>query len=284
LVTQYICRLITLQLGTFMTKLCNQAAIFFLSANAQPGLDTLPPPNHCFMLMRHETGVLYVNPSVNGVVTRFKFGGQGANVVRKSSPESPPRAESSLQYTIHPIFKHMWALQKISTLDRHPDNSPEALKIEAAREEIPVVFKNLHTVTLSDNKELKPKHYNVKPLYTHPHLGYQYYDLIRRYVRILKPTSVVDVGVYQYPSYQPLIYGRPMHCHNYLIHTLGLDIGNILTTRHFKDRLLNWGTKVGGATNFCSEVLFTRDLSESDYAQSSTWSAIDQKLQILGDN
>lgn len=233
----YLAKLLHLNVDTLqrlyyraVCMIINQASVFFLGVASQPGLATLPAPNHVFMLQRYNGDLLYVNPTNNFTVTRLltssrsnvsnlKFENFKIATFKKSIPETAFDFELSVQREIFSVSN-----LKIEN-DQNLTKSIKHSNVENSKEAIEFYF-------------------------------WQVY----RYIRGMRPIAVYDVKVIKEPRENPYHYGKPMYCHNMIGHLLGLDIGNILTTKHLKHRLLKWS----GKTNFITTPLWERTQTEEE--------------------
>lgn len=211
-------------------RLCAQGAIFFTQADDVSGNETLGDVNHTLVLLRYPGAVLYCNSAAGGATTAFKnrtwvFGGSkkaiaglgGHPKVLSTQAKSPPDL-SNLK-----ISKKLKTYKNFFNFFENLSNPVELTKLET------------------------PRYINVDPCIEDT---YFFYDLVDKYRRCLKPKYIVDVGVFKYPPHD-FFYGRPMFCHNFVMQLLGLNIGNVLTSLHLKQRLLEWS----GKTNFYAQEL-----------------------------
>lgn len=206
----------------------NQATLLFQGVAAQPGLATLSAPNHIWMLMRMGDGVLLINSS---------------------------RVRATLRYFA--TREHMPARLKFENGGGNGSekSSPEVAStvVSSVRREIFPDFFEPEKVTGQSLITSKQPYSNLSPGSTE-----YYYRLVKKYISRINPITALDIEVFQDPVDNPFHYGKPMYCHNYVIQTLGIDVGNILTTKHLRHRLLTWH----GQTNFKTFVLHDRPMTD----------------------
>lgn len=185
-----------------------------------PGNETLGTVNHCYAIVRYPMGVMYYSSAPGAAMSRFKFRGDKFVEFEKSIPEGGANLSGSRPAVEFPNFSSFNnRLQLIGNLPQpiFPDSE-------------------------------KPPYSNVSDSIADE---LYYYSVVDRYIRFMKPVYVVETGVFRAPG-QEFFYGKPMHCHNFIMQVLGLQIGNIITSLHFKNRLIEWS----GKTNFFAELIY----------------------------
>lgn len=196
------------------TNYTNQACVFFTRDEGMPGNETLAGCNHCFAIVRYPQGVLYINSVQGGVVHRFKSRNKMFSEYEEGGPESGSILTAS------------------RLAEKFPDLSPYIQKTPVLK---------IHN----------PSDFPVSQIPTHSNLTNDIADLlfylyvIKKYRRVINPIHIFDVCITKYAE-KEFFYGKPMFCHNFIMQYLGVQVGNILTTEHFKDRLITWN----GKTNF----------------------------------
>lgn len=64
--------------------------------------------------------------------------------------------------------------------------------------------------------------------------------------------SIFEIQICKPPKLDLKLYTRPMYCFNYVIHTIGMQVGQVFTTKDLYDKV----TSYSGKTNFISRKIY----------------------------
>ena len=208
----------------------NTGVLVFCNNNDQPGNHTVVLPNHVFLLMIMGDGILYANSSTLGCVMR---------VIGVS-----PSVKEIDNYNIE-------------DLDKCPPR-------EACQEVASGQPCNLPPYIHDKVKSSLPKFSNCEKLNNPNHKNF-FHKIVNRYIKFTNAIAAVEVNVFTHPEENPLLYGRPMFCHNMMASLLCIEVGNTLTCGHLRERLTTWNNQ----TNFTATTIFERPITEADYASTA---------------
>ncbi len=229
-------------------RLANQGCVLFTTANDVAGNDTLGDVNHCLVIMRYAGGAMVYNSAQGGASTKLKlrdwvFSDYEINedAMLKNDVKEIGQSEKS----IAGLGGSSAGLPVVGNFVKKPLNRETYTKLELYKSYFN--FFNLPPQIDLTAVE-KPKVYNVNPI---DEDTFFFYDLVNRYKNFLRPKYLLDVGVFKNPN-MDFFYGKPMFCHNFVVQIMGLTVGNVLTSLHLKQRLIEWS----GKTNFFTQELF----------------------------
>ena len=203
-----------------------KSAVIFCSTNVTLGLRSLVAPNHVFCLYQLNDGVMLINPRVSHI----------EHNVRKVNLDQISKSRD-------------FSIENFALTNENFLASPSRTRFFPQN-----TFYNLYEQNI--NKD----NFTHKETQEEAALDYYFYKVLKTIEKKINPIAIYEIDIFKKAKEDHQRYGLPMYCHNVVINSLDLEIGNILTCLDFKVKLKHLSAR----SNFATYNLFERELNSEE--------------------